>query len=109
MCTVLQQHLNQTNGYLNDDHLAQNGNKEEDNVVTSTPAPASAAASAAAQQSHMGRYFARHISPVRRSNQPTYSYLQVSIPSVPTSWLSKPKWAIRLIEHFGYSYRYEYE
>ena len=57
MCTVLQQHLNQTNGFAELERATSPRNQS-----TSTPSTAG---------------FYRHVSPVRYTPAPTYSYLQV--------------------------------
>lgn len=58
MCTVLQQHLNQTNGFV--------GDLSGKEPVSSTPHPSSS----------MGEYRSRTLSPVSRMQPNTYSYLQ---------------------------------
>ena len=60
MCTVLQQHLNQTNGFMDD-------------ISPRAPPQSSSAHTNVSGGSY---YSARHVSPVRIQQPPTYSYLQ---------------------------------
>ena len=76
MCTVLQQHLNQTNGGL-----------DEPPRPPSSPPPQQATEAAA--ESTPASFYARHISPVRLHSQPTYSYLQVKKPRRRYKYISK--------------------
>ena len=73
MCTVLQQHLNQTNGFAELSSLRSGRDASAAATATGTSTSGGTATPSGASTALL-----RHTSPVRLAPIPTYSYLQVN-------------------------------